>query len=537
MAPQVPAGFDRESHFNRLRQVGEVDVLVIGGGATGLGVALDAAARGWRVALFEAHDFAEGTSSRSTKLLHGGVRYLAQGRWPLVREALHERSTILSLAPHLAQPLPFVVPSCSWWRGALYGLGLALYDQLAGSHRLNRTEMLSASRAMELLPTLQPTGLRCAVKYWDAQFDDARLALALAQTAAEQGALLLNHCPIISLEQQGGRLTGVVVRDAPTGQSWSIRSACIINAAGVWVDSVQRMSAGSAQPEAHVTPSQGIHLVVDRSFLPGGHALLAPRTSDGRVLFIVPWMGKTLLGTTDTPRADLPLEPEPTSAEVDFILREAARLLRPAPTRADIRSIWVGLRPLVASPKAAGPTASISREHTVWTSPQGLVSVTGGKWTTYRAMAEDVLAHCQNTGLLPPRPSLTADLPLWGGLGAPLSVSLSDWPGESAYGSAIGALRAMPGADVPLWVEGSHVCLTEGMVRYAVRHEMACTVTDVLARRCRLLFLDARRAIELAPRVGALMAQELGPSFNEADSVAQCRELGRQYLKAPGRSP
>jgi glycerol-3-phosphate dehydrogenase len=528
----APPSFNREHHLAHLRQLGRVDVLVIGGGATGLGVALDAAARGWRVALFEAHDFAQGTSSRSTKLLHGGVRYLAQGHWPLVSEALHERSTLLAHAPHLAQPLPFIVPSYRWWHRSFYGVGLSLYDWLAGGHRLHRTEFLCAPEAQALAPGLQAQGLRGAVKYWDAQFDDARLALALAQTAAEQGAWILNHCPITALRREGGRVVGVVAQDAETGESLSLDAACVINATGVWVDEVEALAG--APSRGHVRPSQGIHLVVDQDFLPGGHALLVPRTSDKRVLFAVPWMGKLLLGTTDTPRSDFPLEPDPTAAEVEFILREAASVLRRPPTRADVRSIWVGLRPLVASPDPKRATASISREHSVWSSPCGLVSVTGGKWTTYRVMAEDVLAHCQRAGQLPDRGRVTAQLPLHGASANPQPpVAMSEWPGEHLYGSELAALRAMPGADRALWVEGPRVCLSEAMVRYAVRHEMARTVTDVLARRCRLMFLDARLAHQLAPRVGTLMSEELGPSFDAALSVAQCQALALRYLTVP----
>ncbi len=528
------ATMDRAAHLSHLQCVGKVDVVIIGGGATGLGVAVDAAARGWRVALFEAHDFSEGTSSRSTKLLHGGVRYLAQGHWPLVREALHERSTVLSHAPHLAQPLPFIVPGYRWWHRAFYGLGLSMYGWLAGRHGLGATEVLSAEQVRRCVPNVRAQGLRGGVRYWDGQFDDARLALALARTAAAHGAALLNHCPVTALTEAQGRVTGVLVRDQASGTVWPLAAACVINATGVWVEGVQRMSPSFQPAPARVTPSQGVHLVVDRDFLPGGHALLVPRTADGRVLFAVPWLGKTLLGTTDTPRADLPVEPEPTAAEVDFILNEAARVLQAAPTRADVRSIWVGLRPLVTSPIAAGATASLSREHSVWSDASGLVSVTGGKWTTYRAMAEDVLRHAQRAGLLPARPPVTAQLPLWGMSAASDPVRpVSDPPGEHSYGSDRHMLRQVPGAERALWMQDGQLCLSEAMVRHAVRHEMACSVTDVLARRSRLLFLDARHAHDLAPRVGELMAEELGPDFDAPGSVAACRALAEHYMKVP----
>jgi glycerol-3-phosphate dehydrogenase len=534
MPTPTEPGLNRAVHLARLQRAGRVDVVVIGGGATGLGVALDAAARGWQVALFESHDFAQGTSSRSTKLLHGGVRYLAQGHWPLVREALHERATVLAQAPHVAQPLPFVVPGYRWWHRAFYGAGLFLYGWLAGRRGLGPTDLLSTAQARDCLPTLRSRGLRGGIRYWDGQFDDARLALALARTAAAHGASLLNHCPVTALRQTAGRVTGVTVRDRESGATWHVDAGCVINATGVWVDAVQRMDAGVEAPAARVTPSQGVHLVVDRAFLPGRHALLVPKTRDGRVLFAIPWLGKTLLGTTDTPRTDLPLEPDPTAAEVDFILEEAARVLQPAPTRADVRSVWVGLRPLVTAPQGAGATASLSREHSVWSDARGLVSVTGGKWTTYRAMAEDVLRHCQRVGGLPAREPVTAALPLWGlpGPDDPV-VAVSEWPGEHGYGSDRAVLRRLPGADRALWEEAGHVCLSEAMVRHAVRSEMARTVADVLARRSRLLFLDARRAHDLAPRVGELMAEELGPDFDAAASVAECQALAARYLLLP----
>ncbi len=523
----------RDAHLGGMRQAARVDVAVIGGGATGLGIALDAAARGWRVALFEAQDFAQGTSSRSTKLLHGGVRYLAQGHWPLVREALHERATALAHAPHIAQPLPFVVPGYRWWHPAFYGLGLSLYSLLAGQHRLGRTRWLTAAQVRQCAPTLEPRGLCGGVSYWDGQFDDARFAIALARTAAAHGALLLNHCPVTALMQHAGRVTGVTAKDSESGLSFTLDAACVINATGVWVDAVERL-ADPTQAQSHIRPSQGVHLVVDRDFLPAGHAVLVPRTRDGRVLFAIPWLGKTLLGTTDTPRSDAPLEPQATTAEVDFILGEAAQILRAAPTRSDVRSIWVGLRPLVTAPHAQGATATLSREHSIWSDATGLISISGGKWTTYRAMAEDVIRHGQRQGLLPLHAGVTATLPLWGCPGsADLIRPLSDAPGAHSYGSDQQALRQLPGADVALWKEDGQLCLSEAMVRHAVRAEMARTVGDVLARRCRLLFLDARRAHDLAPRVGELMTDELGLGFDRERSVTEFQTLAQHYLNVP----
>jgi glycerol-3-phosphate dehydrogenase len=526
----------------RLAAPREWDLAVIGGGAVGLGVALDAAARGFSVVLLEAGDFAGGTSSRATKLAHGGVRYLAQGDLALVREALHERGALLANAPHIAAPLPFVMPAYQWWERGFYGAGLKAYDLLAGSRALGATEWLDARRAQALLPGVRPQGpagrLQGGVRYWDGQFDDARLALLLARTAAERGALLVNHAPVTALVRERGQLRGLVVQDTETGIAHRVAARCVVNATGVWVDGITALDHDEAAPAepaaARVAPSQGVHLVVDRAFLPGQHALLVPKTDDGRVLFAVPWLGKTVLGTTDTPRADAPIEPEPRADEVAFILREAGRYLARAPQPADVRSVWVGLRPLVKPvAAAAGDTKSISREHSVWVSRSGLVSVTGGKWTTYRAMAEDVLARCMAAGLLPQRPAgATTTLRL---LGTPAVAdparSLAAPPGEHLYGAEAAALRALPGAS--RWLahdrETGTGVLSEAMVRFAVRHEFARTTADVLARRSRLLFLDAELAAEAAPAVAAIVAEETGRDPALEAFVA----LAAQYRRLP----
>ncbi len=391
----------RERLLARLREPREWDLAIVGGGATGLGVALDAAARGFATVLVESEDFAKGTSSRATKLVHGGVRYMAQGDIALVREALHERSNLLANAPHVAQRLAFVVPGYRMLDVPFYGAGLKLYDVLAGRQSLGPTEWLSARRTRELLPTVRTQGLTGGVKYWDGQFDDARLALLLARTAGQRGALVLNHVAATGLIREQGKVRGLLARDAESGEGFQLRARCVVNAAGVWVDAVRDMDRDADAPHraAMVAPSQGVHLVVDRAFLPGTHALMVPKTSDGRVLFAVPWLGKTILGTTDTPRHDLDREPAPFRSEVDFILREAGRYLSKAPTRADVRSVWVGLRPLVKPSDDEGDnTKALSREHTVVVGRSGLITVTGGKWTTYRAMAEDVLDRCMARG-------------------------------------------------------------------------------------------------------------------------------------------
>lgn len=529
----------RAAALQRLREDVAWDLVVVGGGATGLSVALEAAVRGWAVALLEAEDFAKGTSSRATKLLHGGVRYLAQGDVGLVREALRERAHWLAVAPHLAQPLAFVVPA---WRALdvpFYGAGLKAYELLAGARSLGRTRWLSAAETRRALPTVRAAGLSGGVRYWDAQFDDARLAVALARTALARGAVVLNRVRVTGLEHHGaaaagaaGRVAAVRARDAETGEEWRLRAGCVVNATGVWVDALRALdtAAGAAAPAPMVAPSQGVHLVVDRAFLPGREALLVPRTADGRVLFAVPWLGKTVLGTTDTPRADAPAEPLPRAEEVDFILREAGRHLERAPTRADVRSAWVGLRPLVRpAATGAGETKSISREHTVAVSPSGLVTVTGGKWTTARAMADDVLAQCQRQGLLAHRPArLEAALPL---LGAAPGRALAEPPGEALYGSEAAALQALPGAQ--RWLahdaETGQGVLSEAMVRFAAREEMARSVEDVLARRSRLLFLDAAQAGAVAEAVAQVLADELVPAFDAVASAQALRALARQY--------
>jgi len=519
----------RQQALQRLGSGGCFDLLVVGGGATGLGVALDAASRGLSVALVERDDFAKGTSSRATKLVHGGVRYLAQGNVSLVKEALRERKVLLRNAPHLAQPLPFLVPAYGLkgrlWDRPFYGAGLKLYDLLAGEAGLGDTEFLGRRAAIDVMPGVRGDGLVGAVRYWDGQFDDARLALALARTAAARGAVVLNHCPVSALLHADGKVSGASVTDAESGRRIDVRARCIVNATGVWVDELRRMDINA---DSHmVSPSQGIHLVVDREFLPGDHALLEPKTDDGRVLFAVPWLGKVLLGTTDTPRDRIESEPTPLSEEVDFILAEAGKVLARTPTSDDVRSVWGGVRPLVKPVEGvAGGTQRISREHTVIVDRSGLVTVTGGKWTTYRAMAEDVIDRCVAAGLIAPvGPCRTMDLPL---VGAPATVShrLSDPPGAHLYGDEASLLDDLPGAKRELGLG-----LTEAMVRFAVRHEAARTVEDILARRSRVLFLDAQMADALAEEVAVLMADELG---RDVEDLAVFRTLAEHYRRLPG---
>jgi glycerol-3-phosphate dehydrogenase len=462
------------------------------------------------------------------------VRYLAQGNISLVREALHERTTLLHNAPHLAQPLAFVVPAYQWWEAPFYGAGLTAYDLLAGKAGLGKTRFLGSRATARVLPTVRTQGLKGGVQYWDGQFNDARLALALARTAATRGALLLNYCAATSLLYQNGKVSGLTAQDTISGKTYAVRARCVVNAAGVWVDSLRQMdsqahSAGGGRPiHAMVAPSQGVHIVVDRGFLDSDTALMVPKTSDGRVLFAVPWLGKVILGTTDTPRNDLAREPLAFAEEVEFILRESARYLRRAPTRADIKSVWVGLRPLVKPPDDDGEsTKALSREHTVLVSRSGLVTVTGGKWTTYRAMAEDVLQVCADKGLLERLPAgKTLNLLLVGAqaLAGPQPVSVSRPEGVHSYGCEKTLVEALPGATI--WLAPG---LSEAMVRFAARYEYAVTVEDMLARRSRLLFLDAALGAQLAGRVAEILLEETGMDPKQAEF----QTLAAQYLQIP----
>jgi glycerol-3-phosphate dehydrogenase len=421
------------------------------------------------------------------------------------------------------------VPAYSYFDTAFYGAGLKAYDVLAGRAGLGATEILGRGEVLHALPTARAQGLRGGIRYWDGQFDDARLALALARTAASKGAVVVNYCAATELRHRDGRVCGLQCRDQETGTPYEIEARCVINAAGVWVDCFRRQDGEALhRPVAPmVAPSQGVHLVVDRDFLPGRHALMVPRTADGRVLFGVPWLGKVILGTTDTPRHDLPLEPRPFREEVDFILNEAGRYLARAPRREDVRSCWVGLRPLVKPQgEDAEDTKSLSREHTVLVSRAGLVTVTGGKWTTYRAMAEDVLAKAMDRGLIKRSAAgVTAHMKLVGAPGPGVAVPpISEPQGLHSYGNEAAEVAALPGARNEL-APG----LTEAMVRFAARREFARTAEDVLARRSRLLFLDARRAAGAARATGAILEEETGVD----PQVEALESLAAEYLTLP----
>lgn len=529
MPRYIPHHTDRKQLFLALERTTHVDMIVVGGGATGLGVALDAATRGLKVVLLEAQDFGQGTSSRATKLFHGGVRYLAQGNLSLVREALAERATLLHLAPHLAHAIPFVMPAYRCWEIPFYGAGLKTYDLLTGSKSLGSTQLLSRMRTQIALPNLNLNKLKGGVMYWDAQFDDARYALALARTAAAHSALLINYCPVDSFIVENQRVVGVHCIDAETQQSYELRARCVVNATGVWVDNLRKLlpsARGAKTFEPLVATSQGVHIVVDREFLGADQAMLIPKTRDGRVLFAVPWLGKVILGTTDTKRQDMPLEPRAYQHEIDLILSEASRYLAKTPTMADVRSVWVGLRPLVL-PQGKSPeqTKSMSREHLIHLDEEGLLTVTGGKWTTYRTMAEDVIEQCVAHRLLPanlPR-SKTNRTQL---VGASVDLSprfVTQAADLRQYGTEAGWVQSLPGNDREI-LPG----LTEAMVRFAVRFEYARTVEDVLARRSRWLFLDAQEAVQVAAAIDALMQDEgvLDPQL--AAFIKKCEQYSGQ---------
>ena len=528
--------FRRETLIQQLSTEPAWDLIVIGGGATGLGVALDGISRGYKTLLLEQADFAKGTSSRSTKLVHGGVRYLAQGDISLVREALHERGLLLQNAPHLCHNQAFIIPNYTWWGGAFYTLGLKLYDLLAGRLSLGASVHLSQADTLRQLPGLRPAGLRGSVRYFDGQFDDARLAVNLAQTCIEHGGTALNYCPVQGLlKDTHGRVTGVRATDLETGLGYELRAKAVVNATGVFVDAVRQLDEPGTRPL--VQPSQGVHLVLDKSFLPGPTALMIPSTADGRVLFAVPWLGRVVLGTTDTPVPTASLEPRAQAVEIDFLLRTAAQYLTRAPTRADVRSIFVGLRPLAASTNGSTKTKEISRRHKIVASTSGLITITGGKWTTYRRMGQDTVDQAIALGQLPPAASQTAHLAIHGSRAAveatgTIAENVAPPTHLAAYGSDQPALRQLI-ADHPELGEKLDPALEflQAEVVWAACHELARTVEDVLARRVRILFLDAAAALRVAPTVAALLARELG--FDEswqARQVASFGEVARGYL-------
>ncbi len=501
------------------------DMLVVGGGATGVGTAVDAASRGHNVALLERADFGKGTSSRSTKLVHGGVRYLQQGNVPLVMEALKERGLLRQNAPHLVSDLAFVVPNYAWWEAPFYGIGMKVYDALAGRYGFGPSKNLSLEETVARLPTIETEGLRGGVVYHDGQFDDARLLIDLVQTAAEQGAVVANYVDVKDLlAPDDGFLEGVVAEDRETGEQFEVGAKVVVNATGAWSDELRQVDQPNAKPR--IRPSQGVHVVLPKRFLPGDAAIMVPHTDDGRVLFAIPWLDTVLVGTTDTPITEVTEEPLPQEEEVDFILEHAARYLTADPSREDVLSIFAGIRPLVAGVGDEDDTAKISREHTLMVSARGLLTVAGGKWTTYRKMAEDVVDHAETLAGLEPRECVTKRLNVHG-----YHEHATQFGALAHYGSdapeVAASLKARPG-----YADLVHPDLTlqKGEIAWAATREMARTVDDVLARRSRSLIRNARAAAEAAPEVAAFLAEHLGRPDGWAEAqVESFRALASGY--------
>lgn len=501
------------------------DMLIIGGGATGVGVAVDAASRGYSVLLLEQSDFGKGTSSRSTKLIHGGVRYLQQGNISLVMEALRERGILRNNAPHLVHDLAFIVPNYDWWEAPFYGIGLKIYDMLAGRYGFGPSKILTKDETLERIPTIKRDGLRGGIIYYDGQFDDARLLINLARTASHQGAVLLNYARVITLTRSGdGIIDGAIFEDLEAGTEHRARSKAVINATGPFADHICRMDDPNALPL--ISPSQGIHLVFDRSFLPGKSAIMVPHTKDGRVMFAIPYLGVTLVGTTDTPVSEIELEPRPMAEEIDFILETAGQYLEKVPSRQDILSVFAGIRPLVKTADEKN-TAALSRDHIIHISKSGLLTIAGGKWTTYRLMAKVCVNYALSLAGLESKPCITEQLNIHGFHKTPEKF------GEFAlYGSDAPAVQDLVRAD-PIREDRLHPALPArvGEVIWAVRFEAARTVDDFLARRTRSLLLNARAASETAPKVASIMAKELGRGHKwENEQTESFRKISKIYM-------
>lgn len=524
--------FVRSSLLKKLRETKNWDVLIIGGGATGLGCAVDSASRGYKTLLLEQCDFAKGTSSRSTKLAHGGVRYLEQGNIDLVKEALHERGLLLKNAPHLVNSLNFIIPNYKWWEHFYYRIGLKIYDFLANKQKFGKSKHLQKKETLSRLPNLQKKSLRGSVLYKDGQFDDARLAVNLAQTAIEKGATVLNYIKVSTLQKnKEQKITGVCAKDQETGETYELSAKTIINATGVFSDLIMQMD--HKEDKKIIQPSQGVHLVFNQHFFPGKDALLIPKTSDGRILFAVPWHQKVLVGTTDTPLKSHSLEPKAFKKEIEFILETFNRYASEKATKKDIQSVFAGLRPLAAANDNTKKTKEISRSHKIIVAKSGLVSITGGKWTTYRKMAEDTLNKAISLGQIPQKKCITETLPIHG---SALKVEKNN--PFYIYGSDLPKLEKLK-KENPALSQKLHkdFAFTQAEVVWAARYEMARSVEDVLARRLRILFLHAQAAIDMAPKVAEILATELSKTKKwQALQIETFTELANNYLVIPKRS-
>lgn len=518
--------FNRKNLINQLKSNENWDVIIIGGGATGLGVALDCTTRGYKTLLLEQVDFAKGTSSRSTKLVHGGVRYLAQGNIDLVREALFERGLMLQNASHLVSNQSFIIPSYRWWDNFFYTVGLKVYDFLAGKLSFGKSLRIKKSETISRLSTLKTDNLKGGVVYHDGQFDDSRLAVNIAQSCIENGATVINHFKVKNLQKnEKGLVNGVVATDTETNLDYALKAKVVINATGVFSDEVLQMDNVSA--ENSIRPSQGIHLVFDKSFLPGNDAIMIPKTDDGRVLFLVPWHNRVVVGTTDTLLNSHSLEPKPLDKEVDFVLETANRYLNKKASKDDVLSIFAGLRPLAAPKDKSEKTKEISRSHKIIVSDSELITITGGKWTTYRRMAQDTINKIIELKKLPKAECKTQNLLIHGANG---TVDRSNH--LYIYGTDRKGIEQIINEDASLG-ENLHPRLefTKAEVVWAVRNEMARTIEDVLARRVRVLFLDAKAAIEIAPMVGELLRAELNETESwRAEQISKFISIAEQYV-------
>ena len=501
------------------------DIVIIGGGATGLGCAVDSATRGYKTLLLEQIDFSKGTSSRSTKLVHGGVRYLQQGDVSLVFEALKERGLMFKNAPHLVTNQSFIIPAYDFWGGPFYTVGLKVYDLMAGKLGLGPSKHLSREETIEAIPTVEQEGLKGGVVYNDGQFDDSRMAISLAQTAVDYGATIINYCKVTGLIKEGDLICGVKALDQESGEEYSIKAKVVINATGVFADEVIQMDEPGKKDL--ITPSQGIHIVVDKSFLPNEHAIMVPHTSDGRVMFAVPWHNHVVVGTTDTLIEKHSLEPVALESEIDFVLETAGQYLVKQPTRKDVLSVFAGLRPLAKPEDEQKATKEISRSHKILISVTGLITIIGGKWTTYRKMAEDTIEKAIMLGGLPERKCITQHLPIHGFRMDidPHSDPLAPYGLNKEEVLAIGEEENLAG----FLSEKLHIYKSQ--VAWAVRKEMARTVEDVLARRTRALFLDARESVRIAPEVADIMAIELNqPEEWKSDQVKAYKAVAKNYF-------
>ncbi len=502
------------------------DFIVIGGGATGVGIALETSTRGYKTLLLEKSDFAKSTSSKSTKLLHGGVRYLAQGDVALVREACVERGRLLRNAPHLTKNQSFVIPAFGWFDELKYTVGLKMYDLLAGTYSLGRSHRISKKKTLEKIPTIQADKITGGIVYHDGQFDDTRMAVNVLQSSEENGAHVLNYTEVKGLTKSGeGKIDGVLFEDLETGKNYNVKGKAVINATGVFGDRILQLDEpGLAKT---IRPSQGIHVVLDPSFLPGDHAIMIPKTDDGRVLFAVPWHNKVVVGTTDTPVEDASLEPVALEEELKFILKTTAKYLTKAPRRTDILSIFAGLRPLAAPKADSSKTKEISRSHKIAVSDSHLFTMVGGKWTTFRKMAQDMVERVEEVKMWEKTKSQTKNFKIHG---YQKDVDLDD--PMYVYGTdrekILELASSEPGMDEIL---SGIFKLRKAQVVWAVRHEMARTVEDVLARRTRCLLLDAREAKRVAPQVAAIIAEETGKDKKwEENQLEDFMKVAENYI-------